>query len=118
MNKPDDIQPRKRTIAAIVTALAWILGSAAAVILIPSLLDMILRIYAAFWGEYGFYGQDYWGAVFIRQILVMLFSALCLALIVGSAEYYSRNYGHPKAWTMMARILAVEAALVTLTAII
>ncbi|MBN2002647.1 MAG: hypothetical protein JXA21_04760 [Anaerolineae bacterium] len=118
MNESNEMQPRKNTVAGIVIALGWILGSVSAVMLVLPVLDMILRIYAAFWGEYNTYGPDYWGAIFIRQILIMAFGALCLALIVGSAEYYSRNYSHPKVWAMMTRILAVEAALATLTIII
>ncbi len=117
MEKLEGLQPRN-SIAAIVTGVVWALSSAGAVALALSVLDMVLRIYAAFWGEYNTYGPDYWGAVFIRQILILAFGAICLALIVGSAEYYSRNYGTPKAWKMMTRVVAVEVALAVLTMII
>ncbi len=118
MNEIEGLQSRKRMIAGIVTAAAWVLSSVGAVVLVSSVLDMILRIYAAFWGEYGAYGSDYRGAIFIRQILIMIFSMGCVVLIIGSAEYYFRNYGSPKTWKVISRILAAEAALAVLTLIV
>lgn len=96
----------------------WLLTSALSFVLIPTVLDMSTRIYAAFWGDYGFYGRSYWSAVALRQFLTFPMTLFALMVIIGGAEYHSRNLGSPASWRMFGRTLALELALLAMAAIV
>ena len=74
-------------------------------------LDILLRIYAGFWGDYGFYGRTYSTAVALRQILVLPFAMIVIAVIIGGAEYHYRHIGEPASWQVFAQTLGAELAI-------
>ena len=118
MTTTDGILQKANKNAGLITLGIWIMTGGIGFWLIPTLLDLTLRIYAAFWADYGFYGRDYWAAIAIRQFLVLPLGALYTVMLIGSGEYYYRNYGKPGAWKVATRIIAVEIALIVLTSII
>ena len=116
--KTDAILANRSKHALPIAIALWIITSGVGFWLMPEILNLALRVYAAFWAEYGFYGRDYWGGVFIRQILLMPIGALYLITVVGCSEYYARNYGQPGSWKVFARVIAVEVTLIVLTAML
>ena len=114
----DGVLQKASKSAGLIALGIWIVTGIVGFWLIPTTLDLVMRIAAAFWAEYGFYGKDYWAAVAIRQLSILPLGTLYVALLVGSGEYYYRNYGKPESWKVCARIIAVEIALIVLTAII
>jgi hypothetical protein len=93
----------------------WIVTSVLSFLLITGVLDLITRIYAAFWGGSRFYGDAYWGIVTLRQLLSLPLALLSIGVIIGSGEYHVRHFNEPSSWALFARILAVEVALLMLT---
>jgi hypothetical protein len=99
-------------------AALWALTSALAFVLIPTLLDIVLKVYAAFWGSYGFYGEVYQVGIAIRQILVLPLGLLAVGVVIGGAEYHYRHFGEVRSWKLFAETLAVESAFFLLSAFI
>jgi hypothetical protein len=96
----------------------WAVTSALAFVLITTILDIALTIYAVFWGEYGFYGQSYQIGTAIRQFLVLPLGLLAVGIIIGGAEYHYRHIGEPASWKLFAETLAVELTLFLIAAFI
>jgi hypothetical protein len=96
----------------------WSLTSALAFVLIPTILDIALKIYAAFWGSYGFYGEVYQVGIAIRQFLVLPLGLIAVGVVIGGAEYHYRHVGEIASWKLFSETLAVEAALFLLSAFI
>ncbi|MGC9398226.1 MAG: hypothetical protein ACP5HM_03730 [Anaerolineae bacterium] len=94
----------------------WGLTSALAVVLIPTVLDIVLKIYAAFWGSYGFYGEVYQMGVAIRQLLTLFLGLIAVAVVIGGGEYHYGHVGEPASWKLFAETLGVEAAFLLLSA--
>ncbi len=60
----------------ILVALLWALSAVLSVVMIPTTLDAVTRIFAAFWGDGGVFGRDYWNIVMIRQLLTAVMAVL------------------------------------------
>jgi len=117
----DSQRQQKSKLALIAWLIAFAIWAVIAVVgfwAIPATLDMAVRIYAAFWGDYAFYGEGYWNAVALRQFLVLPLALLYIVAVIGSAEYYYRNLGEPGSWKFFSRIIAVEASIVVLSNLI
>jgi hypothetical protein len=108
----------RERIIGIATLLLWVVTSAAAFLLILPLIEMTLRIYASFWGDYGLYNEAYFGAASLPQYMALILGALSLVAIVGGAEYNYRYFNTSKSWTFLARLIAVEISLFLLTLLI
>jgi len=39
----------------------WGLTSALSIVLIPLVIDLVAKVYAAFWADYDLQGHTYWG---------------------------------------------------------
>lgn len=98
--------------------LLWVVTSAAAFLLILPVIEMTLRMYASFWGDYGLYGEAYFGAAALRQYMALILGMLALGAIVGGAEYHYRFFNTEKSWRFFARVIAVEISLFLLTILI
>ena len=92
----------------------WACTAVLGFVAIPTVLDMVLRVYAAFWGDYGFYGSDYRGALVLRNLLVFPLAFLWLAIAVGGGEYHYKHFGQPRSWRLFARTIAVEISIFAL----
>ena len=92
----------------------WAGTAAAGIVAISTVLDTALRVYAAFWGDYGFYGSDYRGALALRTLLVFPLAILWLAVVVGGGEYHYKKFGRAESWRLFARTIAVEVSVFVL----
>jgi len=81
---------------------------------ILTILEIALRVYAVFWGDYSFYGSDYQGALALRDVLVFSLALLWLAMAVGGGEYHYKHFGQLKSWRLFARTIAVEMSIFAL----
>jgi len=106
----DGVKPALwRTILA---ALLWVLSAVLSVVMIPTTLDAVTRIFAAFWGDGSVLGRDYWNIVMIRQLLTAVMAILAVAITVGGAEYHVRAFNTERSWRLLTDTLAFEVALV------
>ena len=92
----------------------WACTAVLGFVAISTVLAIVLRVYTAFWGDYGFYGSDYRGALALRNFLVFPLAFLWLAMAVGGGEYHYKNFGQPKSWRLFARTIAVEMSIFAL----
>ncbi len=92
----------------------WAGTAALGFVAISTVLDTALRVYAVFWGDYGFYGSDYRGALALRNFIVFSLAGLWLAMVVGGGEYHYKKFGQPKSWRLFARTIAVEVSIFVL----
>ena len=92
----------------------WAGTAAAGLAAIATVLGVAIRVYAAFWGDYSFYGSDYRGALALRNFMVFPLAFLWLAMAVGGGEYHYKNLGQPKSWRLFAHIIAVEVSIFVL----
>ena len=97
-----------RSILAIVL---WAGTAAGGFLLIPTVLDLVTRTYARFWGDTNLYGPAYWGAVTLRNLLILPLACLYLAMVIGGAEYHSRRFNETRSWRLFTRTIAVEVSL-------
>jgi hypothetical protein len=108
-------QPTDRDTATawhkVVTALLWLATAVLSVVIIPATLDVVTRIYGAFWGDGAIPVRAYWGAVFIRQMVTIPLAMLAVAITIGGAEYHLRNVGSDRSWRLFAITLALEIGL-------
>ncbi|NBD36082.1 MAG: hypothetical protein GVY30_08790 [Chloroflexi bacterium] len=113
MTNRNDLKTEGRAKLSVqVTALMlWIATAALGFLALPRALDVLLRLYAGFWGDYGFYGRTYRTAVVLRQLLVLPLSMIVIAAIVGGAEYHYRHIGEPASWRFFAQTLGAELAI-------
>lgn len=103
-----------RTWSGALAFVLWAGTAAASLAAIPTVLDIALRVYAAFWGDYGFYGSDYRSALALRNFLVFPLALLCLAITGGGGEYHYKHFGRPRSWRLFARTIAVEVSIFVL----
>lgn len=113
-----ELNTKPNRLETIGTVALWALASVLTFVLIPALLDIVLKIYAAFWGSYGFYGETYQISVAVRQFLTLPLGLLAVGVIIGGAEYHYRHVGEIASWKLFAETLAVEAAFFLLSAFI
>lgn len=92
----------------------WAGTAALGFVVIPTVMSVALRVYAAFWGDYGFYGSDYRGALALRNFIVFSLAFLWLAMAVGGGEYHYKHFGQLKSWRLFARTIAVEMSIFAL----
>lgn len=103
-----------RTWSGVLAFALWAGTAAAGIAAIATVLDVAIRVYAAFWGDYGFYGSDYRGALALRNFLVFPLAFLWLAMAVGGGEYHYKHFGQPRSWRLFARTIAVELSIFAL----
>ena len=104
-----------RSILAIVL---WAGTAAGGFWLIPTVLDLVTRSYARFGGDANLYGAAYWGAVGLRNVLVLPLACLYLIMVIGGAEYHSRHFNETGSWRLFTRTIAVEVSLFILSLIL
>lgn len=102
----------------ILAALLWAVSAALSVVIIPYTLDAATRVFAAFWGDGGLFGRDYWNIVMIRQLLTVLLAVFAVVVIIGGAEYHTRAFNTERSWRLLACTLALEVALLLLAVIV
>jgi hypothetical protein len=101
-----------------VAVVLWIASSALALFALNGAADVATAIYAAFWAGGGPYGDAYYSAVMLRQMVVLPGSLLIVATIIGSMEYHVRHFNTPGSWRLFGRILGVEAGILLLVAML
>ena len=113
-----DMNKNAEKIVGVGVFLLWAVTSAASFLLILPVIEMTLRMYASFWGDYGLYSEAYFGAASLRQYMAMFLGMLALVAIVGGAEFHYRFFNTEKSWQFFARVIAVEISLFILTILI
>lgn len=96
----------------------WLATTALSFIVIPTVIDLATKVYAAFYADFTFYGEAYYGAVALRQLLVLPLGVLALVVIIGGAEYHLQHFNTEKSWRLFTRTLAIQITMVTLAALI
>ena len=102
----------------VVAILLWITTSVLSVVLIPTVLDLVTRVYVAFWADYSGDGQTYWGGVAIRQFAVLPLAVLSVGVAIGGAEFHMRHFGTPKSWWVYTHTLGIELGVLLMAAIV
>lgn len=83
-----------------------------------SLLDVLMRVYAAFWVQGGFYSPATRAAIGIRQVLVLPLGIIAVLVSIGGAEYHREHFNTRRSWRTFARTLAVQAGILLLSVFI
>jgi hypothetical protein len=109
----EGLQPRKAWLGLFVFAL-WLGTAVVGFLEINTVLTMATRIYAQFWGDYGFYGSDYFTGTALRQLLVFPLAFLLIAAVIGGGEYHYRRLGQPRSWKLFGWVIAVELSILIL----
>ena len=102
----------------IAVGLLWLLSAVLGFITIPQTIELALRVYLYFWGDYVVYGSSYRGGLIIRQFFVIPLSMLYVAGIIGGAEYHFRHFNTPRSWRFFTTTFAIEVGLLLLAAIL
>lgn len=113
MLEEEGLQPRKVWIGLFVFAL-WLSTAVVGFLEINTVLTMATRVYTQFWGDYGFYGSDYFASVALRQFLVLPLAFLWIAAVIGCGEYHYRRFGQPRSWRLFGWVIAVELSILVL----
>lgn len=79
-----------------------------------TLLDVLMRVYAAFWSEGGFYSPATKAAIGIRQILILPLGIIAVLVTIGGAEYHREHFNTRQSWYTFARTLAVQMGIMLL----
>ena len=106
-----DIEAKDKPSVQAATLGLWLATAVLGFLALPKALNILLRIYAGFWGDYGFYGRTYSTAVALRQFLVLPLAMIVIAVIIGGAEYHYRHIGEPRSWRLFAQTLGAELAI-------
>ena len=109
--QPKDEKSISKIARSILAIVLWAGTAAGGFWLIPAVLDLVTRIYARFWGDADLYGAAYWGAVALRNVLVLPLACLYLIMVIGGAEYHSRHFNETRSWLLFTRTIAVEVSL-------
>ena len=94
----------------------WIASSVLALLALNGAVDVATTIYAAFWAEGVQYGETYYGAMALRQIVILPGSLLIVATIIGGMEYHLRHFNTPGSWRLFSHVLGAEAGILLLAA--
>jgi len=105
---------RRKVGVGMITFILWATTAIIGLLEINIIIEMVLRTYARFWGDYILYGSDYWGAVVIRNVLMILLGLSWIAIFIGGGEYHAKRLGQPKSWKLFGRTLAVELSILAL----
>ena len=106
-----DIEAKDKPSVQAATLGLWLATAVLGFLALPKALNILLRIYAGFWGDYGLYGRTYSTAVALRQFLVLPLAMIVIAVIIGGAEYHYRHIGEPRSWRLFAQTLGAELAI-------
>jgi hypothetical protein len=90
----------------IIVVALWLGTAVAGFLLILPVIDSILRIFAALWWDYGYFGEAYSGGVVTRQFFALALAILYIIMVVGGAEYHSRHFNESGSWKFIARSIA------------
>ncbi len=96
----------------------WLVSSALALFALNAVADVAATIYAAFWAGGGVYGDAYYSAVALRQMVILPGSLLLVAVVVGSLEYHLRHVNTPGSWRLFSYVAGVEAGILLLEAML
>lgn len=110
MDRPSDVGRRAPWLPMLAVAL-WALTAVLSVVIIPAALDVVTRIYAAFWGGGAPLDSAYWGIVFVRQMLTIPLAVFAVVVIIGGAEIHLRNFNTERSWALLCRTLALQMAI-------
>lgn len=99
---------------AVAAFVLWAITAILGMFEIVVIRDMVLRVYARFFGDDRAFGADYWAGVALGQVLVVILAIVWIGLVIGAAEYHCKYFGQPKSWRLLARVIAVELAILVL----
>ena len=105
---------RRKVAVGVIAFTLWVTMAIIGLFEINTIIEIVLRAYAGLWGDYGVYGSDYWGAVMLRNVLLILLSLLWIAIFIGGGEYHAKRVGQPKSWKLFGRTIAVELSIFAL----
>ena len=109
----------KKGLAAFGSFLLWTLTAVLGVLGILTLREIVLSLYVlsldtvpqfgdlALLAPHG-YNRSYWMGVTLTQWTTLLSTILWIGIVIGGAEYLSRNYGTPKAWKFLGWVIGGE----------
>lgn len=107
------MRPRS-VLLAVLAFLLWIVTAAVGLWEIIIVRDMVLRVFARFWGNREHFGTDYWVAVQLGQWTVVLLALVWIVLVIGSGEYHYRRLGQRSSWRLFGWTIAGELAILVL----
>ena len=99
---------------ALLTLGLWLLTVVLTLVTISVLLDVLMRVFAAFWADGGFYSQATQTAIGIRQVLVLPLGIVAVMVAIGGAEYHREHFNTRQSWRTFARTIAVQCGLLLL----
>ena len=102
-----------RTLQGILVFALWLFTAFVGLLEINTVQAIALRVYAHFWGDFGFYGSTFVSDA-IRQLLVLPLALVLIAAVIGSGEYTYRKFGEPGALKIFGWIIAVELSIIVL----
>jgi hypothetical protein len=76
--------------------------------------DGVIRIYAAFWGDYGISGADSIMADALSTFIIWPLGIVWIGFVIGGTEFHFRNFGSPKSWKLFAQTIAAEVSVLVL----
>jgi hypothetical protein len=112
MLEENGIQP-KRTLQGLLVFGLWLFIAVVGLMEINTVLVMATRVFAHFWGDFGFYGSVFIPNA-IRQFLVVPLALALIVAVIGSGEYSYRNFGKPGALKIFGWVIAVELSILVL----
>jgi hypothetical protein len=112
MLEENGIQPN-RTLQGLFVFALWLIIAVVGLLEINAVLVMATRVYAHFWGDFGFYGSIFFPNA-IRQFMVIPLALVLIAAVIGSGEYAYRNFGEPGALKIFGWVIAVELSILIL----
>jgi hypothetical protein len=92
----------------------WVTTAVIGFLEINVIIEMVLRVYASLWGDYGIYGSEYWNAVVLRWVVVFLLGLSWIVIFIGGGEYHAKRLGQPKSWKLFGWTIAVELSILAL----
>ncbi len=109
-----DTRKMRQVQAMALTVGLWATTVALTFFTIVTLLDVLMRVYAAFWADGGFYSQATQTAIGIRQLLLLPLGIIGVMITIGGAEYHREHFNTRASWRMFARTFAVQGGLLLL----
>jgi hypothetical protein len=105
---------RRKVGVGMIAFTLWVALAIIGLLQINTIIEIVLRVYAGLWGDYGVYGSDYWGGVMLRNVLLIVLSLSWIAIFIGGGEYHAKRVGQPKSWKLFGRTIAVELSIFAL----
>ncbi len=102
------MEANQKTMRVILASGLWVATAALGFLAIPTLLEIILTLYAFFVsGDPS--TKAFYGGVGLRTALTLPVACLYLAVVVGGVEYHIRHFDEPDSWQLFTRTLAAES---------